>query len=183
MAEVRERRCGDSAHAPGRTAAERPGSDSPLGATRGCRGCARGCAGLLLSGPHPRSKPHESLDFRANAGLRGSESRISDTPTRPHDTPTRAVPSLPLARPRSALSHPRTPATRRKPHESLDFPRGSGPQSSHPRIPALRPAHTRDAPDGTRSAERNKVSRPPSLLVLTLVPHPQPMASSCRRWQ
>lgn len=136
---------GDSAHLPGRTAAERPGSDSQPGATRVCRGCARGCAGLPLSMPRPRSKPHDSLDFPANAGLRGSESRISDTPTQPHDTPTRAV--LPPARPAPVGTF--TPAYTR---DSPETPRIAGlPTRVYPGkpTPAYTRAETRDAPDGT----------------------------------
>lgn len=86
----------------------------------------RGCAGLNLESqtPHP--------DLRA------------------HAHPPCAVPSLPLAGHPVVTFTPATPAIRRKPHESLDFPRGPAPKSSHPRTPALRPAHTRDAPDETR---------------------------------
>lgn len=119
------------------------------GSAAGVRGAARACHFQCHTrGLNPTIR-WTSQRTRVCAGL-NLESQTPHPDLNAH--PPCAVPSLPLAGHPVVTYSPATPASRRKPHESLDFPRGSAAGSSHPRTPALRPAHTREHANRTHSA-------------------------------
>lgn len=105
------------------------------GSAAGVRGCARVCH---FRGYTRGLNPTNRWTYQRTRGCAGLnlESQTPHPDLTAHAHPPCAVPFLPLVGHPVVTLRPATPATRRKPQESLDSPRGSAPRVHtrvHPR--------------------------------------------------